>query len=47
MWEMGHSFDEIDSLSISDLGDVLGYWHENAKADERLDKKRKHLNKNV
>jgi hypothetical protein len=43
MWEMGHSFDEIDEMNVDDYGDVLGYWHENNMADEKAQKKQKAL----
>jgi len=28
MWDKGHSFDEIDKMSLEDIGIVLGYWTE-------------------
>jgi len=45
MWEMGHSFEEIDDMSLSDVGDVLGYWGENSRADATLNRQRKNLKK--
>lgn len=40
MWEMGHTFDEIDRMSIEDFGDVIGYWREKSRAEEKLNKQR-------
>ena len=38
MWESGHSFEEIDGMSLSDIGDVLGYWGEMSRIEERQKK---------
>lgn len=38
MWEMGHSFAEIDSMSLEDFGNVIGYWSESQRAKSRLQK---------
>lgn len=35
MFLAGHSFEEIDRLSIRDFTDVVGYWVGNSKADAR------------
>lgn len=38
LFEMGHSFDEIDNLGVQDVGDIIGYWTGKAKADEKRNK---------
>lgn len=43
MWEKGHSFEEIDAMSVQDIGDVLGYWAERARVQEKQEKTRKAL----
>lgn len=43
MWEKGHTFDEIDSMSLKDMGDVVGYWNEKTRAEERLSKTKSNL----
>lgn len=37
---MGHSFDEIDKMSLSDFGDVIGYWSEKERGDNKLNEQR-------
>jgi hypothetical protein len=39
----GHTFDEIDHLSLLELGDILGFEDENARADKKLSEKTKML----
>lgn len=46
MWEMGHSFEEIDAMNLEDMGDVFAYWREKKMIDERMAEKRKNLAKN-
>lgn len=43
MWELGHSFDEIDHMALSDFGDVIGYWSEKGRAEAKIDEQRKAL----
>jgi hypothetical protein len=43
MWELGHSFDEIDAMNLEDMGDVFAYWREKKMVDERMAEKRKNL----
>ena len=43
MWEHGHSFDEIEAMSLERRGDVIGYWTENARAEAKLAEERKRL----
>lgn len=38
---LGHTFETIDSMKLSDLGDLVGYWDEDRKADEYLEEKRR------
>jgi hypothetical protein len=38
---LGHSFESIDALKLSDLADLVGYWTEDSKADEYLEQKRR------
>lgn len=40
MWEKGHSFDEIDNMSIQDFGDVVGYWAEMQQAEAKMARQR-------
>ncbi len=46
MFELGHSFDEIDRMNLEDMGDVFAYWREKKMVDERMAEKRKNLSKN-
>jgi len=41
IYKWGHSFTEIDGLSVSDVGDISGYLSGNSKADEKERKKRR------
>jgi hypothetical protein len=43
MWDAGHSFAEIDAMSVKDFGDVIGFWAETAKADEKLSNRERGL----
>jgi hypothetical protein len=40
MWEYGHSFEEIDRMSLEDYGDLIGYWTEKNRADKKAEEKR-------
>jgi hypothetical protein len=40
MWEKGHTFEEIDGMSLQDMGDILGYWSEKNRAEQKLAKKK-------
>lgn len=35
LFEMGHSFEYIDSLNMVDIGDIIGYWSGKSKAEEK------------
>lgn len=43
MWEMGHSFEEINRMNLSDFGDVIGYWNEKSRGEDRLAQQRQNL----
>lgn len=43
MWEMGHSFAEIDQMNMNDIGDILAYWSEKDRAQAAMDKERADL----
>ena len=45
LWDKGHSFEEIDALSLADLGDVLGYTSERSRIEESLGEREKRLKK--
>lgn len=45
MWEKGHSFEEIDNMSITDLGDVIGYWSEVQRGEKRQSESRSRMRK--
>jgi hypothetical protein len=45
MWEMGHSFDEIDAMSLEDISDIVGYWSGKAEGETKLRKTRKNLDR--
>lgn len=36
MWEMGHSFGEIDTMGVEDVGHIIGYWTGKNRGEERL-----------
>lgn len=36
MWELGHSFEEIDALPITDAGDIVAYWTGKARGEEKV-----------
>ena len=45
MWEHGHSFKEIDNMSLEDVGDVVGYWLEKSRIESKQRATRKNLGK--
>jgi len=45
MWEHGHSFEEIDNMSLTDVSDVVGYWSGKARGEERLRRTHQKLRK--
>lgn len=45
MWETGHSFSELDEMSLKDFGDIVGYWVEKQKAEDKLAEERKRLSR--
>lgn len=44
-FEAGHSFDEIDNMSIEDMGLVLGYWAEKSRAEAAFKEEQRRLSK--
>jgi len=40
LFEMGHSFEYIDTLSLKDISDIVGYWTGKSLAEKRLSRKR-------
>lgn len=40
MWEKGHSFTEIDQMSVSDIAAVIGVWSGRAKGESRNQKRK-------
>ena len=40
LWDKGHTFDEIDNLSLLDLTDILSYHQEMSKVAE-IERERK------
>lgn len=45
MWEHGHSFSDIDNMSIEEIGYVLGYWSEKNQIEKSESKARKRRGK--
>lgn len=43
LFEDGHSFPEIDAISVEDLGDIIGYRNESGRADEKLKNRNRKL----
>ncbi len=43
MWEKGHTFDEIDGMTLEEVGDVVAYWHETERVEARRARMRKNL----
>lgn len=41
MWEKGHSLDELRSMSMDDFGDIIGYWSEKERAEQKLAEQRR------
>ena len=46
MFELGHSFETIDRMSMKDVGDVVGYWSGKTKGESKLRKRHKLQKKN-
>ena len=44
-WEHGHTFDEIDNLTIEQIGWILGYWNEKDRVEKKRERTRKNLKK--
>jgi len=40
MWELGHSFSEIDDMSLVDMGDIISYWSQKSRIEQKRDKQR-------
>ena len=38
LFEYGHSFEYIDKMRVTDLGDIVGYWSGKSRAEEKLRK---------
>lgn len=36
LFELGHSFEEIDAIKLKDLGDITSYWDGKAKGEEKM-----------
>ena len=45
MWDKGHTFAEIDDMDIADYGDVIGYWDETARVEQKQARARKRKGK--
>jgi hypothetical protein len=43
LYEMGHSYEEIKSIPLDFLGDVIGYFSEKSRGEEFLTKQSKRL----
>lgn len=43
MWELGHTFEEIDNLTLEQLDDIVGYWAGKANGEEKLRRTNKKL----
>jgi hypothetical protein len=41
MWELGHRFDEIDSLGVEEVGKIIGYWSGKSKGEAKLRQRQK------
>ena len=42
---LGHTFETVDQLKLSDLADLVRYWDEDRRAEEYLEEKRRRKNK--
>lgn len=40
MWEMGHTMEELDDMNIQDIGDIIAYWHEDGRIQQKRRKKK-------
>jgi hypothetical protein len=36
LFELGHSFEYIDSMNLQDMGDVSAYWDGKAKGEGKM-----------
>ena len=36
MFELGHTLAEIDAMTLDDIGDIVGYWSEKNRAENKL-----------
>jgi hypothetical protein len=45
MWEMGHSFVEVRSMSLVDFGNIIGYWSEKQRGEQRMAERRSNMSK--
>lgn len=41
MWELGHSFEEIDNMNLYDFGLVIAYWHEKGRVEAKRNRIRR------
>ncbi len=46
MFELGHSLKQIRKMSLADFGNIIGYWSEKGRAEEKNAKRRKNLKGN-
>jgi len=44
-WEKGHSFEEIDNMTIEQMGWVLGYWNEKDRIERKRERTKRNLSK--
>lgn len=35
MWELGHSFEEINKMNLYEFGLVISYWHEKGRVEAK------------
>jgi hypothetical protein len=43
MFELGHSYKEIEGMTLEQIGDVLGYWSEKDRAEKAIKKEKENL----
>jgi len=39
-WEKGHTFEELDTMSLTDWGDVIAFWSQTASIDAKRARQR-------
>lgn len=44
-FEMGHTEEEIDNMSLAFQGDIIGYFSEKGRAEEHLAKQKQRLSR--